>query len=440
MKRAYLAGLALVTACGVFDAEPLPAEGQVLLYVDTDAVVPLGIGEAPDETIPGPIFDRVSIEMIAPGEQTACTGCAREFAIDRRMFKEHRVSVGLLPRPNVGGYRARISLFRGGGSALIAPRPASTVQYIVALPVVAAEGVVAAHVVLRTEDVANPRGSLEAPLDLAAGEPPASLVDTWAREQRRTCAEAPREGEVCVPGGAFWMGDLTASIPAEQLVALSPFYIDATEVTVARMRASPLAPAALRNTDVKESAQSPFCTYTTDRGAFEELPLTCVRRTFAGAFCEAAGGRLPTEAQLAYVASGRVGTPFVWGEDAPACGEAIFGRGEPSQPSGTRICIPLGVGPAKVGTGPRDVLVLRTGTIFDLGGNVAEWALDDYAPIPSACWDGRILVDPLCERPDKLPTFRGGAWNVVGADLRAVTRGKLDAVGIDLGFRCARAP
>jgi formylglycine-generating enzyme len=426
------------SGCGAFGDRVLPPEGQVLLTVDTDAVVPLAAGEPGDETLPGPIFDRLSIAMFAPGEQTPCAGCSREFGIDRRAFVERRVSVGLLPRPGVSGYRARLVLYRAFRSPLAGPRPASSIVYVVALPVTSAEGIASAHVLMRTEDLATPRGTLEAPLAVESGDPPASVVDTWAREQRTGCVEAPRDGEVCVPGGAFWMGDLAASVPAEQLVALSPFYLDATEVTVARMRASPLTPAALRETDVKEHAQNPYCTFTEKAGAGEDLPLTCVRRVFAGKFCEAAGGHLPTEAQLAYVSSGRVGTTFVWGDDVPACGEAIFGRGELTQPPGTRICTKLGVGPAKVGTGPRDVLSLRTGKIFDLDGSVAEWALDDYAALDTPCWTSPILVNPRCERSDKLPTFRGGAWNVAGGDLHAVSRGMLNAVGTDLGFRCAR--
>ena len=439
LARAVLgAVVAFVAACRAFDDPVLPPEGQVLLSVDTDAIVPLAPGEAEDDTRPGPIFDRLAIEMFAPGEQTPCAGCSREFAVDRRAFMEGRVSVGLLPRPGVPGYRARLVLYRAFRSPLAGPRPASSVVYVVALPVTAAEGISSAHVVMRTEDLAKPRGSLEAPIDLRPGGPPASVVDTWAREQRTTCREPAREGEVCVPGGAFWMGDLSASVPAEQLVAISPFYLDATEVTVARMRASPLIAKALVNADVKENAVGKYCTYTKNPGAFEDFPVTCVRRAFAGAFCEASGGRLPTEAELAYVASGRVGTPFVWGEEAPACGEAIFGRGEPQRTPGARVCAALGVGPAKVGTGPRDVLAMRTGRIFDLGGNVAEWALDDYAPLDTPCWQGAILVDPRCEQPDKLATFRGGSWTVPGADLHAVSRGKLDGVGPDLGFRCAR--
>jgi formylglycine-generating enzyme required for sulfatase activity len=378
--------------------------------------------------------------MFAPGEQGPCAGCAREFAVNRRMFIERRVSVGLLPRAGVDGYRARISLYRGAGGALTVPRPTSTVSYVVALPVVPAEGIVSAHVVLETGDLSQPRGTLDAPITVKPGAPATSVVDTWAREQRRSCDGAPREGEVCVPGGAFWMGDLTASIPAEKLVVVSPFFLDATEVTVRRMRASPLSVAAVRDGGIEptQPGKAAYCTFSRTPGANEDFPVTCVQRSFAQIFCGENGGRLPTEGELAFVMSGRVGAPFVWGDEPPACGEAVFGRAEPGGTPGQRACSSTGTGPAKVATSPRDVLTLRSGRIFDLSGSVAEWAADDYALLDSDCWNATVLVDPRCQRPDKAPTFRGGAWNSPGPALTAVTRGKLDAIGPDLGFRCAR--
>jgi formylglycine-generating enzyme required for sulfatase activity len=296
------------------------------------------------------------------------------------------------------------------------------------------------HAVLKTENLGATQGSLDAPLPAGSGPPPASLVDTWARAQRVTCPEAPREGEVCVPGGAYWYGDLTATQPTEQLVALSPFYLDSTEVTVRRMRASSVAQAGVENSDlkVKFAGATQLCSYTEAAGPTDDFPVTCVRKTFAQKFCEAQGGRLPTEAEYAYAASGRVGSAFVWGNDLPACPDAIFGRNEDARFQGARTCIAAGVGPAKVATGARDVLVLRTGKVFDLSGSVTEWAVDDYVPPDDPCRAALLSIDPLCTAPTKLWTFRGGAWNNAGGDLRAINRGKLEGVGPDLGFRCAR--
>lgn len=94
------------------------------------------------------------------------------------MFLEARVSVGLLPRVGTTGYRARATLFRTFRSEIAGPRPASSLVSVVALPVTAAEGIVRAHVVLATEDLGTPKGTLEAPTEAASGAPPKSLVDT----------------------------------------------------------------------------------------------------------------------------------------------------------------------------------------------------------------------------------------------------------------------
>lgn len=443
MSARSLAAIALVAslgACESLDDPKLPPEGQILLYVDTDAIVPLAPTEPSEETLPGPIFDRLRIEMMEPGVDGPCKDCTREFAVDRRMFKAASVSVGLVPRVGAGGHRARVTLYRTFRSEIAGPRPASSLVSIIALPTTAAEGIIPVHVVLRTENLGTTQGSLDAPLPAGAGPPPPSLVDTWAKEQRVTCAEPPREGEVCVPGGAYWYGDLTATQPTEQLVAVSPFYLDATEVTVKRMRASAIAKSGVENGDLKVqlAGAAKLCSYTEAPGPTDDFPVTCVRKPFAQRFCEAQGGRLPTEAEYAYAASGRVGSAFVWGNDLPACPDAIFGRNEDTRLQAARSCVAAGVGPAKVATGVRDVLVLRTGKIFDLDGSVAEWAVDDYVEPTHPCRAALVSIDPLCTAPSKLPAFRGGAWNTGGGDLRAVNRGKLDAVGTDLGFRCAR--
>lgn len=436
----FVAFLGALAGCESLDNPTLPPEGQILLYVDTDAIVPLAPSEAPDETLPAPIFDRLRIEMIEPAMDGACKDCAREFAVNRRMFTNRAASVGLVPRTGTSGYRARVTLFRTFRSELAGPRLPSSLVSVITLPPIAAEGIVPVHVVLKTEDVGVPKGTLDAPIPHVAGPPPASLVDTWAKEQRVTCPEAPRDGEVCVPGGAYWYGDLTSVLPTEQLVAVSPFYLDATEVTVKRMRASPLARAAVENSDVKVkfAGAAALCSYTEVPGATEDFPLTCVRKTFAQKFCEAQGGRLPTEAEYAFAASGRVGSAFVWGDDLPACADATFGRSDDTRSQAARSCVAAGVGPTKVASGARDVLALRTGRVFDLNGSVGEWALDDYVEPTSACRAAPLAIDPLCTATPAFPTFRGGAWNAAGAVLRAVNRGKLEGVGADLGFRCAR--
>lgn len=69
-------------ACESLDDPKLPPEGQIVFYVDTDAIVPLAANELPEETLPSPIFDRLRIEMFPPGSDAPCDDCTREFAVD----------------------------------------------------------------------------------------------------------------------------------------------------------------------------------------------------------------------------------------------------------------------------------------------------------------------------------------------------------------------
>jgi formylglycine-generating enzyme required for sulfatase activity len=437
LRRALVLVALVALACT--NTGSLPALGQVLLYVDTDAIVPREPGALPDETFPGPIFDRLRIEMVAPGDGLPCAGCVREFSIDQRVFRDRQASVGLVPKSGVSGYRARVALYRGFGADANGMRPTSTLETYVQLPVIQAEGIASVHVILQTNNVASPQGTLDAPLPAEPGPPPPSVVGTWAADQRKGCIGEPSSGQVCVPGGAFWMGDLTLPTPEERLVAVSPFYLDATEVTVARVRASGLAASALAAGELgAESTANPHCTFTQTVGTSENLPVTCVTKAFAARFCEAQGDRLTTEAEFAYAASGRVGAPFVWGADRPVCEDTVFGRGDPSSLGSEHVCASLGQGPAPPMSGRRDVLTLRTGSVYDLGGNVAEWMADDFAQT-KPCWAAPVLIDPLCIVSGAPPTLRGGSWDQASGYQRASNRAPYSKISQSLGFRCARS-
>ena len=146
--------------------EPLPPEGQVLLYLDTDAWLP--DPRDPDRDDP-PLFDRLRIEIFEPGAAEPCAGCTREFGVDHPTVFAGEASVGIVPRAGESGYRARVRLYRVGGADLVDPRPTSTLEAVVRLPVVRAEGIIEAHIVLRTDQLGAPQGSLDAPIDPSAG-------------------------------------------------------------------------------------------------------------------------------------------------------------------------------------------------------------------------------------------------------------------------------
>jgi formylglycine-generating enzyme len=434
--------LLLLSACSV---EPLPPEGQVLFYVDTDTLLPSPLD--PDRA-EAPLFDRLRLEIFEPDAREPCVGCTREIGIDHETVFEGRASVGIIPRPNQDGYRVRVRLYRVAGADLVEPRPTSTLEAVARLPEVKDEGIVEAHVVLRTEDLGAPQGTLEEPIDALPGPAEGGLAGTFASDVRRGCDGAPAEGEVCVPGGAFWMGDLTlgdtyGDALSERLVVVSPYYLDATEVTVGRWRASGMTTTG---NITPHSSFQPFCNYTSKAVEFEGHPVNCVTREAALAFCAMRGARLPTEAEWELAASARRSAYAVWGNDPPGCEDAVFARSDDANlPEATMECAAYGVGSAAVGSGVRDRLVLDGGTLVDLAGNVSEWVADAWAKEGDPCWTGPLLRDPVCTSEDASTpyTIRGANWEHGAANLRAAQRADVSAAGkpysILIGFRCARA-
>jgi formylglycine-generating enzyme required for sulfatase activity len=458
MQRALAATTLVVVAssCGVFDRGELPPEGQVVFGVATDAWLPRGAGEGYEPVSRNALFERLRIEMFAPGETEPCRECSRDFGVDHRTMNEGHATVGFVPRPGTSGYRIRVRLYHSGASESSAePRPSSTLEAVVALPPVSADGVVDLHVTLRTDEMATPRGTLDAPASADPGPPPTGLAGTWHEDVVRGCAEPARAGEACVPGGAFWFGDPGFAVPYERLVALSPFYIAAHETTVAEMRASGLASGdALSKSDPFITNPDPtkeahYCTYTTRAGSNEELPANCVTRDLARRYCEKQGGQLPTDAQFEFVAGARRDATYPWGEAIASCADAVFGRNyETKAPPESRECVSSGIGAAKPGSGRLDRLRLPDGNeVLDLAGNVAEWTADFYQLDDEPCRTGNPVIDPLCRErtavSDKLVSVRGNSWAEPGGSALRAAVSETAAIGTPqnprVGFRCVRA-
>ena len=427
--------LAAVAAIAPSCTRAAPAEGQLVIFVTTDA--PVGPGG------PTPLFDRLRIEVLLPGETTACAGCAREFAVDDDRMARGEVSFGFFPRVNTPGHRAVVRLFRSGGTASGEPRPASTLQSTVALPEIGPDGVVDVTVTLRLADLAHPRGSLDAPVAIEPGRPPPGLVGSFPGARVVGCAGAPREDEACVPGGAFWMGNPRLDVldareadgTSERVVVLSPYFLDRAEVTVASMRAARVARVV--DDPVEANPSRPECLYTADPGKDDERPVNCLSWQRARAFCTKVGKRLPSEAEYEYAAGALASRAFPWGGDLPACGDAVHGGGG-SCADTTR--------PALAGSGARDRLVLGSAVVMDLAGNLRELVADRFRRGNEPCWGDGVLVDPVCEpdppEPQVARSIRGGSYRDEGTLLRAALRSFIEderfAVSELVGFRCAR--
>lgn len=239
-------------------------------------------------------------------------------------------------------------------------------------------------------------------------------------------------GLVFVPAGPFTMGSDPKVDPyfwgAEgppHTVTLKSYWIYQLEVTNGMYRkctAARACPIPVKNASKTRSSYF-------DNPEFENYPVIFVTWVSAAAYCNWAGGRLPTEAEWEKAARGSQDTRlFPWGNDLAAAGQANYcGRGcngGIDQDDGYADTAPVGMFPG--GASPYGVL--------DTAGNVWEWVFDWFQP----GYSGADLVDPRGPASAKTRVIRGGSWINPHYGLRVVQReGVRPDQSLDtLGFRC----
>jgi formylglycine-generating enzyme required for sulfatase activity len=285
-----------------------------------------------------------------------------------------------------------------------------------------------------------------------ADAPPAapSRVGSWSEPCAVVPADAAPSDRVCIDGGATILGSSELMVPPGlaatpvRTVYLPRFSIDRTEVSVARYRAAkargfdpPKDPKNNSGDLGDDPYQDSSCTWSDAPHGREEYPVSCVSWNTARAFCAFEGGDLPTEAEWEHVAT-IAGKPyksrFAWGDDAPSCDRAIYGRAALAGSPG--VCETVGKGPRPIADSAGDVTPLG---VVGMTGSMGEWVLDAYEDYASACWGDAPIRDTRCnEASPKERTVRGGAWAAPPSIIPSAARlgqGPTGQLPIQ-GFRC----
>jgi formylglycine-generating enzyme required for sulfatase activity len=273
-------------------------------------------------------------------------------------------------------------------------------------------------------------------------------------------SDTPTQDGVNVPG---WQAKDTAPV-----ISVSPYWLGVYEVTVGRFRRFVQTYDAWRKSGnpqddegahakvgasgwqhmwlailAKDAAaleatlqgdKCAFPSWTHDPGENENRPIACVDWYTAYAFCMFDGGRLPTEVEWAFAASGGAEQrAFPWPPATSTALEssfAVFDRDESQLNSQ-----PVGSTSEHVGRFNHR----------DLAGNVWEWTRDQCDTCKGAEIDSYDFTNCGADCIDLVGTsryFRGGSWKYSSPTLRTAYRGGV-APGVrydDLGFRCARNP
>ncbi len=421
------------------EGEPRP---QWVVHVGTDAPLP-GLG------------DRVRVDVLGPDRAT-CEECTRVFDVGGGGAVP--LSFGVVPAEE-GATWLRVRLYRADGTGALGEPTEPLLEVLGVLPALDAAPVdVAVSLTMACFGVAadvdagsscDPASaevvtSLELP---RAGPDVLPEPGSWGGGEEPCVADAP-PGMVCVRGGAFLLGS-RSYVPfgadydpvPEQLVRLSPFFLDVDEMTVATYRQLVALGAA------EPASGQEFCTYSPTPGDDDAESVNCLTHAEASAACALLGKRLPTEAEWEYAAGGRSAESRVpWshsdGSNAALCRAAILARGVLLEESHSRLCITLEpqlpVGPVAGGAFD-DVTDLG---LRNLGGNLAEWVADDFAPYSDAtCWGASLdpRDDPRCVTGGADAVYRGGSWTSLPYNSHPFFRWSAAKVGRlpSLGVRCA---
>ena len=251
-----------------------------------------------------------------------------------------------------------------------------------------------------------------------------ALGDWWIRS-------TDKMRQLYVPADTFWMGTLPNTPNAnkderpQHEVNLSAFWLDETEVTATQFSIFLNVAGNQREHGVEWiNLEHSSSAITEDEGLFfakpgmDDKPAALVSWYGANAYCQWAGGQLPTEAQWEYAARGSQLSTYPWGSTPPTCDLAQF-----------RVC-PDGVQAVGSKSPDGDSWL---GAI-DMGGNTWEWTADWYGAYETA-----VSTNPTGPSIGSTRVLRGGSWG--GDSWMTRTAYRYYAIptyrSVFHGFRCA---
>jgi formylglycine-generating enzyme required for sulfatase activity len=220
-----------------------------------------------------------------------------------------------------------------------------------------------------------------------------------------------------IPAGTFLMGSDSGAADEQPVhrVAGPAFSMDRFEVTNGRYQACVESGDCSAPALISSATRSNY--FSTK--AYDDFPVIHVSWAQAVAFCEWAGGRLPTEAEWERAARGTADSRiYPWGDSQPDCTKANFAGcvGDTDR-----------VGKRPAGQSPYG--------LFDMAGNVWEWTADWYE---ASYYSRSPEQNPTGPDAGHLKVMRGGCWVSGASSLRTTCR-KAELPSLwapNVGFRC----
>jgi formylglycine-generating enzyme required for sulfatase activity len=224
---------------------------------------------------------------------------------------------------------------------------------------------------------------------------------------------------IYVPPGSFAMGSpsteaghLSNEAPVHNVTFANGYLIGKFEVTVSEYEAcESMSPGTCTPPSVADGpGANGLNTSANGRSNHPQNGLTWDQ---ASAFCNWQYGRLPSEAEWEYAASGPVHRKYPWGDGPePTCANNTANFDEAGKGCGTGGSIPEGTKTAGV----------SWSGALDMAGNEGEWCADGWHDTYSgAPTDGSAWVSPAGTNR----VIRGGSWYGAPVALRSSSRGSV---------------